>query len=763
MRRLIVLLVVITLVPCIRVDADQSAFNFTIPNEIIIHPNETLPVVLQYENLVNFERNFLIEVSNIDDKLSISGLSGNWTTVQALQIGTTTFNLTASETSVFDTVLLSLRITCLEDPNWILEKDLDVRISRVSNLAFGAQDGSSFYVQQNTNTTLSINISNNANYDDNVKFRMNSTQDWKYGFAGDTNQDGLYEHNLSSNESVFITFWIETPSIQNGLPLAGSGPRFTLSAESGLDSKITSWYFDLEMQTFYNVTIDRNEGYLNVEPGESGNLNVTIRNNGNVDAIIDAFIRTTQNESDRIVSNGWTIAIFDAFSSKILSPNESKIIEIGFDSPNVNESNVSIDFVVRPESYPTVERVVNLNASIILNSSASLSLTENKCPSVAWNDSCVQMLQITNTGNFFDEFYLDIDTQTGMNFNISSEIISLSRGDVSAGVPLTIEPQKGADGYQEGSAHIDLRRLDGKLMDSIIISSYTEPYVNWIFGEADTTTNEGRLDITITLRNDGNIDDGLVVSMSSSYFTDLSLTPPPGSIYDDEAEKIRTFEVIEIDKGKNFSFSAWAEIPDDQLAKDDFYINITADSRFNSAESFFYSVNNSIGILEISKSDNEENSNIILDLVTSAITTIWAWKWILISVLISGIMINKSLRDRINRRKNVDQIHIKTVENSEPRDWMKDFDKSESSKPIIVESPTISTDNFTKIFESKGNLNKPVTEPVDSSIVGVANSVLSKNSNTSAQTNEDNLEKPIIREVSNPINEKGSPFDDLDL
>ena len=251
--------------------------------------------------------------------------------------------------------------------------------------------------------------------------------------------------------------------------------------------------------------------------------------------------------------------------------------------------------------------------------------------------------------------------------------------------------------------------------------------------------------------------------MSSSYFTDLILTPPPGSIYDDEAEKIRTFEVIEIDKGKNFSFSAWAEIPDDQLAKDDFYINITADSRFNSAKSFFYSVNNSIGILEISKSDNEENSNIILDLVTSAITTIWAWKWILISVLISGIMINKSLRDRINRRKNVDQIHIKTVENSEPRDWMKDFDKSEGSKPIIVESPTISTDNFTKIFESKGNLNKPVTEPVDSSIVGVANSVLSKNSNTSAQTNEDNLEKPIIREVSNPINEKGSPFDDLDL
>ena len=67
MRRLIVLLVVITLVPCIKVDADQSAFNFTIPNEIIIHPNETLPVVLQYENLVNFERNFLIEVSNIDD------------------------------------------------------------------------------------------------------------------------------------------------------------------------------------------------------------------------------------------------------------------------------------------------------------------------------------------------------------------------------------------------------------------------------------------------------------------------------------------------------------------------------------------------------------------------------------------------------------------------------------------------------------------------------------------------------------------------
>ena len=763
MRRLIVLLVVVMLMPCINADADQSAFKFTIPDEIIIHPSETLPVVFKYENLVNLERNFLIEVSNIDDKLSIGGLSENWTSVQAFQIDTITLNLTASETNVFDTVLLSFRITCLEDPNWILEKDLDVRISRVSNLTFGAPGGSSFYVQQNTNTTLSINVSNNANYNDNVKFRMNSTQDWKYGFAGDANQDGLYEHNLSSNKSVFITFWIETPSIKNGLPLAGTGPRFTLTAESGLDSKISSWYFDLEMQTYYNVTVDRDNEHLSVDPGESGNLNVTIRNNGNVDTSIDAFIRTTQNESGRIVSNGWTIAIFDAFSSKILSPNESKIIEIGFDSPNVNESNVSIDLVVRPESYPILERVVKLDASITLNSSASLSLTDNKCPSVAWNDSCIQMIQITNTGNFFDEFYLDINTQSGMNFNISTEIISLSRGDTSAGVPLTIAPQNGADAYQEGNAQIDLKRLDGELMDSIVITSYTEPYVNWILKEADTTTIEGRLDVTITLRNEGNFDDGLVVSMSSSYFTDLSLTPPLGSIYDNEAEKIRTFEVIKIDKGKNFTFRAWAEIPDDQLAKDDFFINITADSRFNSAESFFYSVNNSIGILEISQPDNEENSNIILDLITSAITTIWAWKWILISVLISGLMINKSLRDRIIRRRNMNEMNMETVGNSQPRDWMKNFDKSEDTEPIIVESPTISTDNFTKIFESKGNLNKPVTEPVDSSIVGMANSVLSKNPDTSTQPNEHDSETPRSRKVIYSINEENSTFDDLDL
>ena len=46
------------------------------------------------------------------------------------------------------------------------------------------------------------------------------------------------------------------PAVENGMPLAGTGPRFTLTAISGLDKAMTSWSFDLHMNDKRNVSID---------------------------------------------------------------------------------------------------------------------------------------------------------------------------------------------------------------------------------------------------------------------------------------------------------------------------------------------------------------------------------------------------------------------------------------------------------------------------------------------------------------------------
>ena len=111
-------------------------------------------------------------------------------------------------------------------------------------------------MQQNVNTSLAVNISNNAGFDDLVKVRMNTASSWQYGFVDDMNNDNEVHLYLAPGQNVFINFWIITPAVQDGAPLAATGPSFILEAESGLDRRIESWSFSLEMQTFHNMTID---------------------------------------------------------------------------------------------------------------------------------------------------------------------------------------------------------------------------------------------------------------------------------------------------------------------------------------------------------------------------------------------------------------------------------------------------------------------------------------------------------------------------
>ena len=74
--------------------------------------------------------------------------------------------------------------------------------------------------------------------------------------SSNENNDDEVHIDLDDGEYIFINFWIITPSIVDGAPLAGTGPTFTLEAESNLDKRVESWTFSLEMQTFHNMTVD---------------------------------------------------------------------------------------------------------------------------------------------------------------------------------------------------------------------------------------------------------------------------------------------------------------------------------------------------------------------------------------------------------------------------------------------------------------------------------------------------------------------------
>ena len=73
------------------------------------------------------------------------------------------------------------------------------------------------------------------------------------------------------------------------------------------------------------MTIDSVQENLSLEPGDTERLEVTIRNNGNVDTYLDASLKYGNINQDRIEIDNWTVAIFNAFEFRALGPNQSSL------------------------------------------------------------------------------------------------------------------------------------------------------------------------------------------------------------------------------------------------------------------------------------------------------------------------------------------------------------------------------------------------------------------------------------------------------
>ena len=749
MRRIVAILIVALALPNFPASATEDPFDFYIEDEVVVHPGETVPFRIAWHNIVGGERHFQLEIQS-HSNLSIENVPDNWTRVGSGRLGELNINLTADQSANYETIQFTINITCQETPDWEISYDVDAIISRWSDIKFGANDGSSFFVQQDVNTSIAVNITNFAGFDDTVKISLETSSNWQYGFMADVNGDKEVDLDLPVSSVELIYFWIITPAVIDGAPLSGTGPTFTLQGVSGLDRRVASWTFELEMQTFHNMSIDNAGQNLTVNPEDSGRIEVTIRNNGNIETYPDVTLKIGSQIDDRIVTEGWTIALFNAFEFQTLAPNESRIIEIGFEAPNLNSGRVDVELVVKPQAFPQRVSTTSVSSEIQWIRGGTLSPIGNSCSSVEWNKTCPKMVQIENTGNFYDEYMLQLTNEVGMEFTAPVETFGLSKGETSQQISVDLTPYVGAEGLLEANANLELRTKDGLLLDTINLQSITAPYVNWVWEQADNSVNNGEVEVVITMRNEGNIADGLIVRMSSSYYTDMSFIPPNGAIVEDGSTNIRSFEVIDIDKGENFTFRAWAKIPDDQSAADDFVLTITANSRLAEDNPFTYTSNSSF---DAKVSENEDDNGVVdtLGNIISTIgVTIWAWKWIVIAAFVSGVMINKSLRDK-RIRMEMAALNAPVQKEQRNEDWMAEFASKKQSKPEIIESPSIAAESFTGMFERIGGPRKQSATPVDSNLVGAANTVLDHHDNIAMKSKLDNLANQIsMGNISKP-------------
>ena len=111
--------------------------------------------------------------------------------------------------------------------------------------------------------------------------------------------------------------------------------------------------------------------------------------------------------------------------------------------------------------------------------------------------------------------------------------------------------------------------------------------------------------------------------------------------------------------------------------------------------------------------------------------------------------------DRRDRNQQMEFINQLGNQSSSPQqdDWMAKFSKKVETDTVI-QSPTISPENFTRGFQSKSSGQKPITTPVDERLRDAANLVLDTHDKSTVVKEADELLDSItITGINSPAQE----------
>ena len=227
---------------------------------------------------------------------------------------------------------------------------------------------------------------------------------------------------------------------------------------------------------------------------------------------------------------------------------------------------------------------------------------------------------------------------------------------------------------------------------NIAINVVIAPKIDWSLQDL-TEENDalGRYNIAMTLRNDGNAADGIIVQLQCSHFTPMTLIPPTNSVIETGVEFPRSFEINNIDFGSNFTVRAWAEIPTDQTSNGTMYLNLSIRSSFSPDDPISFTTEVDYTGVPWQKENSEETDDGLRKMHAESVEFALAWKWILLSILASMLIIGKAFTDRRDRKHQAELMSQFTNQatTSQPDDWMAKFNKNTQVEQTI-ESPRIS-------------------------------------------------------------------------
>lgn len=741
--------------------ANATAMTLTPAENYVAYPGQTVQhhIDVTYSGTsgttlkLDLQSQHLNHVTGNGQELVFSNGESNrfiWTMTlpQATQIGTEIIKIT-----IIDTSDLSNQSV-----------DVELKITPPSNFRFGNTQSSSFVVDPSVRTNVATNITSNATLNDEITFSLQTDSNWDWGWTMDDVNGQTSYLDLAPNTMDFVRIWIEVPEIIDGAPLANQGPTFRLIGTSGLDYVKIAWDFTLEVSSFRNATIDAVQNNVTVDPDGNTRVDVLVRNTGNTPDTIsmtlgNVFINSQsiqEDNADRISANGWTVALFNAFEDVTLSPNESRMIQIGVEAPPVTSGSISVDLILHPTNFPfrTVRQTATVD--VYWERDVEVSLVPVDCTYLQPNATCRGMIDVQNIGNFADSVVVELVSVPDFVTDVSLQAspYSLQRYEEATFEAIEFKIEETANAYQQGTIEFEVKLSDGPLIKRFTIDTVVGPNVAWTFLDgASEVDSRDVVSFAVQLRNDGNLEDGLIVQLQSSHSTNSGFALPDGAITEGDANPPRTFEVRDLPRGANFTLRGTAALPSEQTVNGTLVLDIVVRSIFDPETEFVYTIEeNFTGKQWQTKIEEADYS--FSEFVEDAILIIKGWWLFAASIAVAGIILNKAVRDRMQRNEQnalLKQMQEKPEEIEE--DWMEKFNKP-SEQPTIPESPAMSSEAFTKAFQSQSRPSTQAMEPLPEPIRDAATTVLDHHDIASQRATMDAIASDIITQgVSKPHQE----------
>ena len=616
-----------------------------------------------------------------------------------------------------------------------------------SNLSWGPSSGLNVFVDPGRMISLQFNITNNANISDDVSFMLTWTGAWNA--LWNTSQlpcTTPLTVTMSPGALEWPHFDIHVPMVVNGSPLAGVRHAFTLSATSSIDGVSVNYSFTLELDAVHGVAIDSEYARLNVDPGEKLRHPVTMRNIGNARVGLAARVVPLDAEGEVLLGfspelsfqhDGWLVGVFEVYhlsgvGANGLQPNESATVQIEVQAPAQTSGGIHIGVIGWSGGAPLATEMVDFNVDIELRRGGLLEMETNCRDDVLPNRTCNAEISVTNTGNFADSFELVVDSNPWLRTYLSRSVLVLQEGERQESIILTLQVDGMVAAFSHGTATVTLRLQDGAELGSQQVEMRVGAYVDWDLKAVEASTDSrDNVSVAFTLRNLGNGDDGLQVSMHVDVNSVYGLIPPPGATYGSSEGAPRYFEVQNVPPGVNFTFRAWMLLPTDMEANGTANMRVEMQSVL-APEIVFINETNTEFLAEQYRPENveEESGWQRLEIVASIIWNTFSGLAIIVIVCLVGAL---GLHRALIYRKQKDEEWLakqpKVEESEKPEDWLGKFAKgaSDTGQAVVgavVEAPKVAARVFTDLFTSKSKKRGEERERPSEDLLDAANVVL---------------------------------------